>query len=46
MYQASRRRRDSGPTGVLAKVCPVCRRRFDLSARFCGRDGHELLVVN
>jgi hypothetical protein len=46
MYQATRRRRDSGPSGVLAKVCPVCRRRFDLSARFCGRDGHELVVVN
>ncbi|HVV82641.1 MAG TPA: hypothetical protein VHE35_06155, partial [Kofleriaceae bacterium] len=46
MYQATRRERDAAPTGVLAKVCPVCRRRFDLSSRFCGRDGHELVVIN
>ncbi len=46
LYLASRRRRDAAPTGVMAKVCPVCRDQADLSARFCGRDGHELVVVN
>ncbi|MEZ4404817.1 MAG: hypothetical protein R3B06_32815 [Kofleriaceae bacterium] len=44
-YRATRRA-DPAPTGVLAKTCPVCRNRFDLSSRFCGRDGHELVVVN
>ncbi len=39
--------RDPAPiTGVNAKVCPVCRQRHDLAARFCGHDGAELLVVN
>lgn len=46
LFQATRRRREIAPTGVLAKVCPVCRERSDLSARFCGRDGQELVVVN
>jgi hypothetical protein len=44
-YRATRARTPA-PTGVLAKVCPVCRQRFDLSSRFCGRDGHDLVVVN
>ena len=46
LFQATRRRREIAPTGVLAKVCPVCREKSDLSARFCGRDGQELVVVN
>ncbi|HVK75639.1 MAG TPA: hypothetical protein VM734_20050 [Kofleriaceae bacterium] len=46
LYLATRRRRDAAPTGVMAKVCPVCRDKADLSSRFCGRDGHELVVVN
>jgi len=46
LFQATRRRREIAPTGVLAKVCPVCRERSDLSARFCGRDGQELVVIN
>lgn len=46
LFQATRRRRENPPTGVLAKVCPVCRERSDLSARFCGRDGQELVVIN
>jgi len=44
-YHATRRP-EPAPTGVLAKVCPVCRHRYDLNARFCGRDGHDLVVVN
>ncbi|MBK9029752.1 MAG: zinc ribbon domain-containing protein [Myxococcales bacterium] len=44
-YHATRRP-EPPPTGVLAKVCPVCRHRYDLTARFCGRDGHDLVVVN
>ncbi|MBK7072778.1 MAG: zinc ribbon domain-containing protein [Myxococcales bacterium] len=44
-YRATRPA-DPAPTGVLAKVCPVCRHRYDLSARFCGKDGHDLVVVN
>ncbi len=46
LFQATRRRREIPPTGVLAKVCPVCREKGDLSARFCGRDGQELVVIN
>jgi hypothetical protein len=46
LFQATRRRREIAPTGVMAKVCPVCRERSDLSARFCGRDGQELVVIN
>ncbi|MBZ0235060.1 MAG: hypothetical protein K8M05_22220, partial [Deltaproteobacteria bacterium] len=46
LFQATRRRREMAPTGVLAKVCPVCRERSDLAARFCGRDGQELVVIN
>jgi hypothetical protein len=46
LFQATRRRRELAPTGVMAKVCPVCRERSDLSARFCGRDGQELVVIN
>ncbi len=46
LYLATRRRRDQAPTGVLAKVCPACRQRSDLAARFCGRDGQELVVIN
>jgi len=46
LFQATRRRREMAPTGVMAKVCPVCRERSDLSARFCGRDGQELVVIN
>jgi hypothetical protein len=46
LFQATRRRREIAPTGVMAKVCPVCREKSDLSARFCGRDGQELVVIN
>ncbi len=46
LFMATRRRREVAATGVLAKVCPVCRERSDLSARFCGRDGQELVVIN
>jgi len=31
---------------VIAMICPACRQRFDLAARFCGHDGTELVVVN
>lgn len=44
-YRATRRP-EPPPTGVLAKVCPVCRHRYDLASRFCGRDGHDLVVMN
>ena len=44
-YRATRRP-EPPLTGVLAKVCPVCRHRHDLAAKFCGRDGHDLVVMN
>lgn len=44
-YRATRKA-DPPATGVLGKACPVCRAKHDLSSRFCGRDGHELVVVN
>jgi hypothetical protein len=34
------------PTGVIARVCPVCRGQYDLAARFCGVDGATLHVIN
>lgn len=34
------------PTGVMAKVCPQCQRPHDYAARFCGRDGTELVIVH
>lgn len=34
------------PAGVMAKICPRCRRRHDYAARFCGRDGTELMIVH
>lgn len=49
LYWAMRGRRVREPTpmsGVTAKVCPVCRQRHDLAARFCGNDGAELHVIN
>jgi hypothetical protein len=34
------------PTGVIAKICPQCRSRHDLSHVFCGKDGVELVAIN
>ncbi len=34
------------PAHVLARICPLCGVRDDLHARFCGRDGAALLVIN
>lgn len=34
------------PAHVLARICPLCGTRDDLHARFCGRDGAALLVIN
>lgn len=49
LYEATRSDADaesSGPTGVMAKICPQCRSRHDLAATFCGRDGAELVAIN
>ncbi|MBP9085242.1 MAG: hypothetical protein KBG15_03950 [Kofleriaceae bacterium] len=46
---ASAGRRPRGltqPAHVLARICPLCGIRDDLHARFCGRDGAALLVIN
>ena len=32
--------------GALGKICPICSRRFESDATFCGRDGSELVSVN
>ncbi len=34
------------PAHVQARICPLCGTRDDLHARFCGRDGAALLVIN
>lgn len=34
------------PAGSTAKICPRCRRRYDFAARFCGRDGAALAMIN
>ena len=34
------------PAHVMARICPLCGIRDDLHARFCGRDGAALLVIN
>jgi hypothetical protein len=49
VYNATRtrpRHKSSEPTGVIARICPVCSSKFDLSARFCGHDAGELVVIN
>jgi hypothetical protein len=48
LYWASRpkQRAKTEPTGVIGRICPVCRGRYDLAARFCGVDGAELVVIN
>jgi hypothetical protein len=49
LYWASRPKRarpKTEPTGVIGRICPVCRGRYDLAARFCGVDGAELVVIN
>jgi len=38
--------RAAEPTGVIARICPLCASKYDLNARFCGRDGGELIVIN
>ena len=39
-------KRETSPTGILAKICPQCRKRYDLASTFCGKDGSELKTVN
>jgi hypothetical protein len=49
LYWASRPKRvraKTEPMGVIGRICPVCRGRYDLAARFCGVDGAELVVIN
>src|SRR5438067_6142 len=41
-----RRARTSDPSGVIARICPVCGTKYDLNARFCGHDAGELVVIN
>jgi hypothetical protein len=40
------RRAPTQPAHVLARICPLCGGRDDLHARYCGRDGAALLVIN
>jgi hypothetical protein len=35
-----------GSFGNFGKICPICSRRFESDATFCGRDGSELVSVN
>jgi predicted amidophosphoribosyltransferase len=35
-----------GSFGNFGKICPICSRRFESVATFCGRDGSELVSVN
>jgi hypothetical protein len=35
-----------GTRGVIGKICPQCRRRYDLAKTFCGEDGSELVALN
>jgi hypothetical protein len=49
VYSATRprsRRNSTEPTGVIARICPVCGAKYDLNARFCGHDAGELVVIN
>ena len=48
VYNATRPRRakTTEPTGVLARICPVCGTKYDLNARFCGHDAGQLVVIN
>jgi hypothetical protein len=33
-------------TPPRGKICPTCGDRFDGAARFCGKDGTQLVLVN
>jgi hypothetical protein len=46
VHSSSRRRGATQPAHVVARICPLCGTRDDLHARFCGRDGAVLLVIN
>ena len=48
VYNATRprRARTTEPTGVIARICPVCGTKYDLNARFCGHDAGLLVVIN
>jgi hypothetical protein len=48
VYNATRprRARTTEPTGVIARICPVCGAKYDLNARFCGHDAGQLVVIN
>jgi RNA polymerase subunit RPABC4/transcription elongation factor Spt4 len=48
VYNATRprRARTTEPTGVIARICPVCGSKYDLNARFCGHDAGLLVVIN
>ena len=34
------------PTGVIARICPRCRERYDLAYKHCKVDGAELATIN
>jgi hypothetical protein len=46
LWEAMREKKDDSPTGVIAKICPSCGNRYDLSTTFCGKDGAELVTIN
>lgn len=34
------------PTGVIGRICPRCRERYDLAVKHCKADGAELATIN
>lgn len=34
------------PTGVIARICPRCRERYDLAVKHCKVDGADLATIN
>jgi hypothetical protein len=35
-----------GSSSIKGKICPTCGDKFELGARFCGKDGSTLLIIN
>ena len=46
VYELTRRSSQPTDTGVVAKVCSSCLRRYDMAATFCTNDGTELMILN
>lgn len=46
LWEATKGKKQTVPTGVVAKICPRCGNRYDLATAFCGKDGSELVTIN